>query len=197
MKKALFIVLSLFMVSCEIYQQPSDPNFTGGKWIFLDYEIVTISSISEIDVTKSDTVCINAFDKQIFLSGGDYLLKQVYANTAQDRRFIRNKTIWEFDSYGHYLYCNFKNENGSITPSHEPFWVSFPKNYWEYESSRMVIRNQMTGAVTNWSFKLNAMGQGPATKMTLISPEIVTNLYGPSGGRDKAVTVRVVLNFMR
>lgn len=187
----------VLLTSCEIYEVPSEPYFTGGKWIFVDYEILTISSISEIDVTKSDTICINAFDKQIFLSGGDYLLKQVYNNTAEDRRFIRNKTLWEFDSYGHYLYCNFINENGSIKPSHEPFWVSFPKNYWEYENSRMVIRNQINGAVTNWTYKVNSLGYGYSTKLTLISPEIVTNLYGPAGGRDKAVTVRIILNFMR
>lgn len=197
MKKSLLFLMVLGLFSCEIYQQPSDPNFTGGKWIFVDYDIVTISSIADFNIIKGDTICINAFDEQVFLSGGDYLLKQVYNKTAEDRRFIRNKTVWEFDSYGHYLYCNFKTENGGMVPASEPFWVSFPKNYWEYESNRMVVRNQMTGAVTNWTFKLNGMGQGPSSTMTLVSPEIVTNLYGPSGGRDKAVTVKIILNFMR
>ena len=117
--------------------------------------------------------------------------------TSADRRFIRNKTVWEFDDYGHYLYCSFDNVNNSLKPVDGPYWVSFPINYWETEHTRMMIQNSDNGAVTNWGMSTNVIGQGYPNKLILVSPEIVTDLYGSNGSRDKAVTVKVVLTFMR
>ena len=109
-KLLLFSLLSLF--GCQVYELPNEtPRLTGGKWVLSNYDIVVISSISDVKVIKNDTVCINAFNGQSYVSG-NVLMKQFYNQTAKDRRFVIGKTTWEFDNNSNYLYCDFINKNG-------------------------------------------------------------------------------------
>lgn len=189
-KISLFISLIL-LFGCEKYVGTNPfnpPKLTGGKWIFTDYDVVVTSSISGVTVVENDTICINSFNNQSFVSGGVKML-QNYNQTAKDRRFIKGKTIWEFDNNNHGLFCDFTNINGSIKPSHEPYWVNVYEN-----SKRISVDNVDNGGVTNYTYDVNNVNP---TVMKLLSPSISTDLYLSNGNRDKAVTVRILLTFMR
>jgi hypothetical protein len=190
--KNLLILTLLLLSGCQVYEFPNEtPRLTGGKWVLSDYDIVVISSISDVTVIKNDTVCINSFNGQSYVSG-NVLMKQFYDQTAKDRRFVIGKTTWEFDNNSNYLYCDFINKDGSLMPTHNPYWVKmsgFTKN--------LSVSNVENGGVTNYTFETNTVGVNPPKVLKLLSPEIVTDLYVDSGKRDKGVTVRILLTFMR
>lgn len=187
MKRFLVFLVIPFLFGCEKYELETPPSLNGGKWILTDYDITVISSISPVKVIKTDTVCISSFNLQQITDNG-VIMKQDYNRTAKDRRFIRGKTTWEFDSNNSQLYCDYTQMIG--VPKPEPFWVNL-SNY----SKNMEITNTTSGSTTNYTFQANDVGY--SRTLTLLSPAIVTDLYLSSGTRDKAVTVRITLHFMR
>ncbi len=198
MKKLLFILLVVFLAGCQKYEQVSQPNLTGGMWIFTDYDIVVISSVSSVTVVKNDTVCVNSFSSQtIDSAAGVVVMSQMYNLTSLDRRFIRGKTKWEFDNSNYYLYCNFSSINGGTKPTHDPFWCQFPLNPGMTSYDRMTVNNTIDGSRTSYTFTTNATGKAYPTLLTLTSPEVITDLYMSNGSRSKAVTVQFILRFTR
>jgi hypothetical protein len=169
------------------YDQPSEPHLTGGKWTFVDYDIQVISAISPVEVIKSDTICIMAFGEQSYVTGG-ILMEQNYNMTARDRRFVIGQTQWDFDDNSFTLYVD---GNYDVR-----YGVTFPM-YMKKEHDQMTVENDDIGSRTTYSFDSNGMGAMPPTEFVLLSPEIVTDLYLSNGMRDKAVTIRVLLKFMR
>ena len=197
MRAILGILLVVLFAGCEKYEMVSDPvsYMGGGMWTFIDYDVVIVSSQSEVDVIKNDTICINSFSDQSTVSGGT-LMSQNYQKTSKSRRFIKNKTKWEFEGYE--MYCEWSSQPGGRKPSHEPFWVSYPNHGYLYtDYPTMSILDREIGLKTDYTFETNNVGVAPPSKLTLISPDIVTDLYMSNGTREKAVTVRVVLTFMR
>ncbi len=196
MKTLFYVLIMVFLMGCEKYEEVSEPilYMGGGKWVFIDYDVVIVSSESEVQVIKNDTICINSFNDQSTVSGGT-LMSQNYEKTAKSRRFIKNQTQWEFDGY--HLFCEWLNQPGGQKPSHEPFWVSYPTNGLYVNYTRMSILDQTLGLKTDYSFKTNNVGVAPPNQLILISPEIVTDLYLSNGTREKAVTVKVILTCMR
>ena len=191
MKKLLFILAFIpLLFGCEeffYYDEISEPHLTGKPWTFVDYHIQVISSISDVEVTLNDTVCINAFGLQRIVDGG-ILMQQDYNSTPVDRRFIKGETMWEFDDNSFTVYINGNTD--------VRFPVTFP-NYMMKEYDKMKVSNPLNGAVTNYSYDANAQGANYPTEFVLLSPDIVTDLYLSNGMRDKAVTVQVMLIFRR
>lgn len=197
MKHLLLILIAvLALSSCTLYEEETYPGtyMGGGKFVFYDYDIIVISSISEVEYIKTDTICLNAFNNIKYNNGGDMLLSQSFNSTPKDRRFVVGKTMWEFD--GTQLYCDFQNSYGSISPTHEPYWVEYPMGLTN-SPDKIKITNYDIGSSTTYTFETNNYGAAPPSKLTLLSPEIVTDLYTSSGARDKAITVRLLLKFMR
>ncbi len=192
MKKLLILLLLPLLFGCEKYMEFSEPHLTGGKWVFVDYDIIPITSVSPVSIVKNDTICINSFGSLSYISG-NISIGQNFNSTPLDRRFVKGKTVWQFDDNSYSLYCNFSPTG---VPTHNRYQVTFP-SYLMKEYDKMEIYNTSIGSVTNYSFETNAMGANYATKLTLLSPEIVTDLYLSNGARDKAVTVRILLKFMR
>ena len=64
MKKILFLLIVVLLTGCEKYEEVSEPilYMGGGKWVFIDYDVVIVSSESEVQVIKNDTICINSFN---------------------------------------------------------------------------------------------------------------------------------------
>lgn len=188
----LFLVIPL-LFGCEKYELESPPNLSGGKWILSNYEIIPISTISPITIIKNDTICINSFNEQSFVSGG-IRMKQNYLSTQKDRRFIKGRTTWEFNGtsqstfYG--LFCDYTQMVGTPQPTEPDAHVDLT-----VYSKNMLNYNTANGSNTNYTYTCNDVGY-PRT-LTLLSPPIVTDLYMSNGTRDKAVTVRVMLYFMR
>jgi hypothetical protein len=116
-------------------------------------------------------------------------MKQDFQSTALDRKFIKGKTTWEFDSNNTQLYVNYIQMPGVVRP--DPFWVNINSYY-----GRIEIMNTTNGSTTNYTVR-QTQDVGYATTMTLLSPDIVTDLYLSNGTRSKAVTVRVTLYFSR
>lgn len=202
MKKLLFIlVIVLSFGSCDMVNNEDHYSPTiymgGGKWVCYDYDIVVISSTSQVDVIKNDTVCINSFSNEGTTKDGTFIMKQNYETTSKDRRFIKGKTTWEFE--GTQLYCEFGNTGYSLSPTHKPYNVNYgTTNYLTNDISQMKINNVENGVTTTYTFETNSSGGvAPPSKMTLLSPDIVTSLSYSNGSRDKAVTVRILLKFMR
>jgi len=188
--KKLLILLAIIplLFGCEeffYYDEISEPNLSAGKWVLSGYDVIIISSISDVEVMYNDTICINAFGGQSYVSGG-IQMKQNYNNTSPDRRFIVGETIWDFDDNSYTLYVN--NDYDTRYP------VTFP-NYMMKEYDKMKIGNDDYGSHTTYSFDSNGQGAMPPTEFVLLSPEIITDLYLSSGMRDKAVTVQVLLKF--
>lgn len=192
MKKLLFLLLALIFLGCEdlylpVYVQPSEPHLTGKPWILTDYYVTVFHSISNVTVIKDDVICINAFGEQSYVLGG-VLMQQNYPNTMDDRKFIRGVTTWEFDDNSFTLYIN-----GNINKKYP---VHYP-GYMKYERTQIRIENPDYGAVTNFTFITDAVGTNYPLKLTLLSPNIVSDLLLSNGMRDKAVTVQVTLIFTR
>jgi hypothetical protein len=190
MKKILLIFTLFLFWGCEKIDFVSEPSIAG-RWIFTDYQVVKISSISPIDIIKNDTICINAFNNQSFVSGG-VLMKQNYNQTSPDRRLVIGD-IWEFDgapkatSYNLYVANNTRGDE---------LKADFPRPYLANEYSDLYVKNLTNGSYTSYTFSTDAMGS-LAKKLTLTSSPITTDLYLSTGMRDKAVTVVVILRFTR
>jgi hypothetical protein len=190
--KKLFLILAITPLfwGCEKYEMISEPSIAG-RWIFTDYQVVKVSSISPIDIIKNDTICINSFNNQSFVSGGA-LMKQNYNQTSPDRRFIIGD-IWEFDgapkatSYDLYVSNNTRGDE---------IKADFPRPYLAGEYSDLYVKNLSNGSYTSYTFSTDAMGS-LAKKLTLTSTPITTDLYLNTGMRDKAVTVVIILRFTR
>lgn len=198
MRRILLLVISLLFWGCEKYELITTPVITGGKWVFYDYDVIPISSISSYQIIKNDTICINSWNNQTFVSGG-ILMKQNFDVTSKDRRFIKGKTTWEFDgtvgSHFYYLSTDFTTFGGTFQPSHIPFDVEINNRI-----DKLSVYNTENGGMSWYTYEFNEVksnGVTPLSKMTLLSEPIVTDLYMSNGTRDKAVTVRILLRFMR
>ena len=126
-------------------------------------------------------------------------MKQNFNNTSKDRRFVIGKTTWEFDgtvgSSRYYLTTEFKNFGGTPQSTHVPFEVTVYNR-----TNKLNVYNTEIGATTYYTYDVNdykSNGVTPVNKMTLLGTEVVTDLYLSNGTRDKALTVRILLKFMR
>jgi hypothetical protein len=195
MRLTVFILFILTLPACEQYSEPSEPVLFmgGGKWTLVRYDIVLVSSITPLRFIKNDTICINSFGETRETSEG-IVMKQAYFSTPASRRFIVNKTQWEFD--GCNLYCDWVFTPGGMKPAGEPMWVTYPHSYYT-NYTVMSVFDTYTGSKTDYTFLTNNTGVFPPNELILMSPNIVINLYSSSGARDKAVTLKVVLTFIR
>jgi hypothetical protein len=189
MKKLLLIIP--FLWGCEKIEFISEPS-VAGEWVFTDY-IVTVEppggSRVNVQVIPNDTICVNSFSEQSFVSGG-ILMKQNYNLTAIDRRFIKGQTRWNFSgSYGSTMFRLYFNRLNDYLVAEFPLKT----NMREY-SHLVVINNNTT---TNYTFFTDCIGAAYSRKLTLISPTISTDLYLSDGRREKGLNVRVTLIFTR
>ena len=192
-KISLFIPLIL-LFGCEKYlgnESSITPPSVAGEWKFTDYYVTKISEISPSDIISNDTICINSFSNQSVVSGGkSVLMKQNYNSTAEDRRFIKNQTLWDFDGPTGSTYFPLL-----INKTNIDCYVKFP-NYMEKEYTKMSISNNK-GYVTNYNFFTSAVGANYSNKLTLTSPVISTDLYLSNNSRQKAIDVVITLIFQR
>ncbi len=191
MKKILLLIP--FLWSCEKIEFISQPS-VDGEWVFTDY-IVTVEhpggSRVSVQVIPNDTICINSFSEQSFVSGG-ILMKQNYNLTAIDRRFIKGQTRWNFSgSYGLTMFPlyidRYDSDNYLI--------AEFPLKTNMREYSHLVVKNN--NVPTNYTFFTDGIGAAYSRKLTLISPTISTDLYLSDGRREKGLNVKVTLIFTR
>ena len=206
MKKLLLILLitPLFW-GCEKVEFISEPS-VAGKWYFDDYRVTIVRSVNgerdqrrddNIEVIKTDTICINNFGEQSFVSGM-VLMKQNYNKTSVDRRFIKGVTTWDFDGPSQSTFFPLIINNNLNGETYAKFPKPYlPNKYGEYIQTSMVVSNYSNGNETDYTFTTDKFGAGYSRVMTITSPNISTDLYLSSGQREKAVTAFVTLIFKR
>jgi hypothetical protein len=196
MRKLILFLVVFTLFGCEKYELPSSPS-VAGKWYFHGYKITRVQSLSPIEIIYNDTICINNFGVQSFISG-NVLMKQNYQQTAIDRRFIKNVTTWDFNGPTGSLYFPLEidgKKNIGVD-------VYFPKPYLPNVNfnniyTSMVTSNENNGITTNYTFITDKFGAGYSRVMELTSPNISSDIYLTNGTREKAVTVFVTLIFKR
>ena len=191
MKKIIYLIGIITLFGCEKYEEISEPNLTGGKWVLSDYKLTLITAISGVTMVENDTICVNNFALMSYGSNGEIILSQDYNSTSIDRRFIVGKTQWEFDDNNYSLYCDF-DDTGS--PTHNPLPVDY-ECYLCDEYTDLDVKNGKSR--TNWTFDTESETMMYPRKLTLLSPKIITDLLLEDGSFDKAVTVQVKLTFLR
>lgn len=194
MRKTFLFISLIFLFGCEKYvgtETTITPPSVAGEWKFTDYYVTKVSEISPSDIISNDTICINSFSGQSVVSGGKLvLMNQNYNLTTEDRRFIKNQTIWDFDGPTGSTYFPLLINRTNID-----CYVKFP-NYMEKEFTKMSISNNK-GYVTNYNFFTSAIGANYSNKLTLTCPVISTDLSLSNGSRQKAIDVVVTLIFTR
>jgi hypothetical protein len=191
MKKLLLILIPVLFSGCEKVEFISEPS-VAGEWTFVDYDIIIISSPSDVSIVKTDTICINSFSQQKVI-GDNIQAKQDYNNTSKDRRFIVNKTTWNFDGPSQSTSFPLVIDKDINYDS----WGNFPRPYFEKEFTSLVVKNMRSGDVTNYTFDASGMAQNYSKKLTLLSPVISTDILYGQHKREKALNVRILLRFMR
>jgi hypothetical protein len=178
MKKLLLILLVIPFFGCEKFELPSEPS-VAGKWYFDDYRITIVRSVNgetrfddNITVIKTDTICINNFGQQSFVSGNVLPSQSTYFPLI-----INNDMNSDID-----------------VKIPRPY---LPNKYGDYINTEMRVTNYNNGNVTDFTFTTDKFGAGYSRVMTLTSPYISTDLYLNGGQREKALTVFVTLIFKR
>ncbi len=196
MNKLLLILITFTLFGCEKYELPSAPS-VAGKWYFQGYKVTRVQSLSRLEIIENDTICINNFGVQSFISG-NILMKQNYKQTAIDRRFVKNVTTWDFNGPTGAFYFSLgiddMYDNGVD--------IHFPKPYLPNINSdniytSMVTFNKNNGITTNYTYTTDKFGAGYSRVMEITSPNISSDIYLTNGTREKAVTVFVTLVFKR
>lgn len=190
MKKIIGFLMLFFLTGCQKFEMISEPSIAG-KWLFYDYDIIIISAPSDVTINENDTICINNFGVQSLI-GNKILLKQNYGYTVEDRRFIRGKTIWDFDGPNQSTFFPLLINNVS-----SDIWANFKKPYFEKEYTSLEISNNTLGNVTNYTFESSGVAQNYSKKLTLLSPLISTDILVGQNKREKAVNIQILLRFMR
>jgi hypothetical protein len=134
---------------------------------------------------------LNHFNNQSFVSG-NILMKQNYDITSPEKRFIIGKN-WYFDGPSQATSFNLIVPNN---PDNHEIKADFIRPYLSSRYQKMVFKNLNNGSYTTFTFQTYALGSLNNT-MDVLSPPIVTDLYLSNGKRDKAVTVQILLHFMR
>ena len=194
-KISLFISLIL-LFGCEKYvgnETSITPPSVAGKWYFSNYYVTRVQSLGRLEIIPNDTICINNFGTQSFVSG-NVLMKQNYQQTSIDRRFIKNVTTWDFNGpTGAFYFPLGIDDINDIGVD-----ARFPKPYLpniKYNNiyTSMEISNGNNGVTTNYTFITDKFGAGHSRIMELTGPNISSDIYLKNGVREKAVTVFVTL----
>ena len=98
MKKLLIIPLFV-LFGCQIYEQPSNPQLNlNGRWDVVKVRVVIdkVNYGSRITVLTEDSASVNSFYVKKILNDNTLLLSQDFKGTSIDKRFILNRTTWDF-----------------------------------------------------------------------------------------------------
>lgn len=195
MKGLIFLLMIPAMAGCQFYAETSEPvlYLGGGKWTFSDYEIVPVNYGYPVNFALNDTICLDlpAFVRE---TPEGIVADHGFVKTALNRRFVRGRTLWEFDGYN--LYCHFISDSGRIIFSREPFWVTFPDPFYTGHTL-MEVTDYTSEERTLFTFAANNAGVAPPDTMLLGSPEISVDIYSPDGVKGSRLTYRVYLTFIR
>lgn len=188
MKNLIFVFLTVISVSCEIYQQPSNPQLNlNGEWDVVDINVVIdkVNYNSQVTVVNSDKAAVSSFYVTGTDTNGNLMLTQEYNKTSIQRRFDINSTSWEFD-YNN-LIINDQNEL-------ESFYIDFPCTYCT-KLTRIDIKD--SAEKTIYTFSVDTYGAMPSNELILTSQTFYTNILIGGNQYDKAIISHLEITLHR
>lgn len=99
MKKLIFFIISLTLLSCEKYELETYPKLSG-QWILIDIQISNAGSTLDGSYhILNDTVLLQQY-KPININNNIITFSQDYndPNTKWYDKFVLNHTVWEFET---------------------------------------------------------------------------------------------------
>jgi len=190
MKKSLFVLLILLhsLFSCEVYEQPSNPQLNlNGRWDVVDINVVIdkVNYDSDVVVLDHDRAAVSNFIVTGVTPNNELILSQDFENTVINRRFDITTTKWEFD-YNMLLITD--------DLSNEQMYVWFPCIYC---TESTVIETDYEGSKTRYTFSLDTYGAMPSNVLTLTSQVFYTNIMVGGNQYDKAIESHLEIKLHR
>ena len=181
MNKLLIIPLFL-LFGCEIYEQPSNPQFNlNGRWDVVKIKVVIdkVNFNSHVTVLSENVASVSNFYVKQINNDGTLLLSQDFNNTSIDRRFDIDKTTWDFQYNQLRIYENTKN-----MVRDDYIFVEFPCTYCNKST---VMEWDYMGYKTRYTFSTDTYSAMPSNEMVLTSQSFFTNIKLGSNTYDKAI----------
>jgi len=178
MKKLIFFIISLTLLSCEKYDEISNPQLNlNGRWDVIDVKVIIdkVNYGSSVKVVNDDKAAVINFLVQGVNSKGELMLTQDYYGTIINRRFDESSTKWEFDYY---------NLRISDDKSDEWMTINFPCVYC---TEKNIIETDHKGQKTRYTFSTDTYGAMPSNTLKLTSQVFYTNILINGNQYEKAI----------
>lgn len=192
MKKLLLLLLIVSLVSCQKYEDFSNPQLNlNGRWDVVKVKVVIdkVNFNSHVTVLSEDVASVSNFYVKQINSDGTLLLSQDIAGTSPDKRFSVNKTTWDFQYNQLRIYEN--NQNVIKT---DYVFVGFPCTYC---TKNTVMEWNYLGSETRYTFSIDTYGAMPSNEMLLTSQSFYTNIKLGNNTYDKAIESHLEITLHR
>ncbi len=186
--KRIILILSIFLLGCEKYDLPSNPQYNlNGRWDVVDVDVVIdkVNYGSKVKVVNDDQAAVINFVVSGVNSNNELMLTQDFYGALINRRFDVISTKWEFD--GNLL--RVKDER-----SDEWMEVWFPCTYCKEQT---VIETDYKGQKTRYTFQIDTYGAMPSNKLVLTSQVFYTNIMVNGNQYEKAIESHLEITLHR
>lgn len=194
--KNLIYLFVLLLFSCEIYEEPSNPQLNlNGRWNVATISVWARSTYNgnpnreeydRIPVTNSDMAVVGAFQIQrISEEENVIVLTQDFENAPIQRRFDLENTIWEFDYYDLIINDQFSFQKLSIDDQ----WCQYCT-----KPSKIEFFDQDK---TLYTFSIDTYGAMPANVLVLTSQPFYTDIFLSNGQFDRAIECHLQITLHR
>ena len=189
MKKLFILLLIPLLWSCQKYAQPSNPQLNlNGNWIISSYTLTLNSSVTEVLSIKDDGFLAVSPFQVISKSGSTWLIRN---DTTGIRPcfFFKRGYQWEFDNN----YLILKNDVGMILNQYRIYFDD-PFYGTGFKLISMTTGETIPG---HWDFTANGNGAMPASRFTIVVPEIWSDINDVGRSYNRALNQQIILTLSR
>lgn len=178
MKNFIFILFSVVFLSCEIYEQPSNPQFNlNGRWDVVDINVVIdkVNYGSNVLVTNEERASVSPFLVTGITDKNELVLSQDFNSTSLQRRFDKKSTSWEFDYNTLIISDQYQSKS---------YYINFPCFYCTKLTKIDIVDSDEK---TMYTFSVDTYGAMPSNELILTSQNFYTNILVGGNQYDKAI----------
>jgi hypothetical protein len=182
MKKLIFFIISLTSLSCQKYDEISNPQLNlNGRWDVVKVKVLIdkVNFSSHVTVLSESEASVGNFYVKQILKDGTLLLSQDFKGTPIDKRFSVDKTTWDFQ----YNQLRIYEDNQNIT-NNDYIFVDFPCTYC---TKKTIMEWNYLGGETRYTFLYDTYGAMPSNELILTSQSFYTDIKLGSNTYDKAI----------
>lgn len=183
-----FYFLLLFLLGCEKYELPSNPQLNlNGRWDVVDIDVIIdkVNYDSDVVVTNDRQAVVSNFFVTGINENGDLVLTQDFNGAIINRRFDESSTQWEFDYYNLIIGDHLSTEQ---------MYVDFPCTYCVEQT---IIETDYMGEKTRYTFSIDTYGAMPSNVLKLTSQVFYTNILVNGNQYDKAIESHLEITLHR